>query len=59
MKVFTNRTAKTKVVLNGKQLRGAVGEIWNFYNFSARMLIFGTHIPPIITIHAAKFRSYL
>ena len=36
-------------------LRGTMGEITNFYNFSLRLFILGTHIPPIITIHAAKF----
>ena len=35
-------------------LRGAMAEISNFYNFLPRLFIFGTHIPPIITIHAAK-----
>ena len=35
--------------------KGAMGEISNFYNFSPRMLVFGTHITPIITIHAVKF----
>ena len=34
---------------------GAIGEICNFYNFPPRMLIFGTHIPPVVTMHAAKF----
>ena len=38
------------------ELRMAMGEISNFYNFSHRLLIFGTHIPPITTIHAAKFQ---
>ena len=38
-----------------RMLRGAMGEISNLYKFSPRMLIFVTHIPPIITIHAAKF----
>ena len=35
-------------------LRGAMGEISNLYNFLPRLFIFGTRIPPIITIHAAK-----
>ena len=41
------------------QLRGATGEICNFYNLSARLLIFNTHIPPIINTHTSKFRSCL
>ena len=36
-------------------LRGAMGEISNFYNFSPRMPLFVTHVPPIITIHVVKF----
>ena len=40
-----------KITIKG----GAMGEISNFYNFSPRLFIFVTHIPPIITIHAAKF----
>ena len=36
-------------------LRGAMGEISNFYNFLPRMLIFGTHMPPAVTMLAAKF----
>ena len=36
-------------------LSGEMGEISNFYNFPPRMSIFGTHIPPIINIQAAKF----
>ena len=36
-------------------LRGAMGEISNFYNFPPRMFMFGTHIPPAVTMHAAKF----
>ena len=40
-------------------LRGALGEISNFYNSSARLLIFDTRIPPIITTHTLKFRSCL
>ena len=39
-----------------KTLKGAMGEISNFYNFSPRLFIFGTHIPPIISIHAAKLQ---
>ena len=31
----------------------------NFYNLSARLLILNTHIPPIITTHTSKFRSFL
>ena len=31
------------------------GEISNFYNLSPRLLFFGIHVPPRITIHAAKF----
>ena len=30
-------------------LRGAMGEISDFYNFSPTLFIFGTHIPPVIT----------
>ena len=41
-----------------RELRGATAEISNFYNLSARFLIFDTHIPPITT-HASKFRSCL
>ena len=37
-------------------VKRAMGEISNFYNVSPRLFIFGTHIPPIITIHAAKFQ---
>ena len=40
-------------------LRGAMGEISNFYNLSARLLIFDTHIPAIKTTHTSKFRSCL
>ena len=36
-------------------LRGAMGEITNFYNLSPRLLMFGTHIPPVTTMNAAKF----
>ena len=39
-------------------LSGAMGEISNFYNFSPRLFIFGTHIPPILTIHVAKFNWF-
>ena len=38
-------------------LRGAMDEISNFYNLSARLLIFNTHIPPIINTHTSEFRS--
>ena len=31
-----------------------MGEISNFYNFPPRMLIVDTHMPPAITMHAAK-----
>ena len=31
-----------------------MGEISNFYNFPTRMLIFGTHMPPTVTMHDAK-----
>ena len=34
---------------------GAMDEIFNFYIFSPRTLIFVTHIPPVTTMHAAKF----
>ena len=40
-------------------LRGTMGEISNFYNYPPRMLIFGTHMPPAVTMHAAKFHLYL
>ena len=40
-------------------LRGATGEISNFYNLSARLLIVNIHIPPIINTHTSKFRSSL
>ena len=36
-----------------------MGEISNFYNFSPRIFIFGSHIPPIITIHDANFHWFL
>ena len=36
-----------------------MGEISNFYNLSARLLIFNTHIPPIINTQTSKFRSCL
>ena len=38
-------------------LRGVMGEISNFYNLSARLLIFNTNIPPIINTHTSKFLS--
>ena len=42
------------------QLRGAMGKISNFYNLSARLLIFNTHIPPILqNTHTSKFCSCL
>ena len=31
-------------------LRGAISKISNLYNFSPRLLLFGTHIQTIITI---------
>ena len=34
--------------------KGAMGEISNFYNLSPRLFMFGTHIPHMISIHAAK-----
>ena len=40
-------------------LKGGTGEISNFYNLSARLLIFDSHIPPIIVTRTSKFRSYL
>ena len=40
-------------------LRGAMGEISNFYNLSAWLLIFDTYIPPVITTHTSKFQSWL
>ena len=40
-------------------LRGATGEISKLYNLSARLLIFNTHIPPVINTHTSKFRSFL
>ena len=45
------------IVCNCVILRGASGEISSFYNLSARLLIFNTHIPPIINTHTSKFRS--
>ena len=36
-------------------IKGAMGEISNFYNFPPRMLVFGTHMPPAVTMHAAMF----
>ena len=36
-----------------------MGEISNFYNLSARLLIFNTHITPIINTDTSKFRSCL
>ena len=42
-----------------KILRGATGEFSNFYNLSARLIIFNTLMPPIITTHTSKFRSFL
>ena len=42
-----------------KNLRGATGEISSFYNLSARLLIFNTHIPPVINTHTSKFCSCL
>ena len=38
---------------------GATSEISNVYNLSARLTIFNTHIPPIITTQTSKFRSCL
>ena len=37
------------------RLRGATGEISNFYNLSVRLLVFNTHIPPIINTHTQNF----
>ena len=34
---------------------GAMGDISNSYNFYLDCSFFGTSVPPIITIHAAKF----
>ena len=45
--------------LNKHILRGAMGEISNFYNCPPRMLIFGTLMPPAVTMHAAKFHACL
>ena len=42
-------------ILKSLILRGAMGEFSNFYNFPPRMLMFGTHMPPAVTMHAAKF----
>ena len=36
-------------------LRFAMGEIPSFYNLPPRMLIFGTRMPPAVTMQAAKF----
>ena len=68
-----NRTERDRVTARAKEyrrgerlcaqerapLRGAMGEISNFYSLSARLLIFNTHIPPIINTHTSKFRSCL
>ena len=40
-------------------LRVEIFEISNFYNLSARLLVFNTHIPPIINTYTSKFRSCL
>ena len=40
-------------------VKGGIGEISNFYNLSARLLIFSTHLPPIINTHTSKFCSCL
>ena len=34
-------------------LRGAVGEVFNFYSIPPRILIFGTHMPPAVTMHVS------
>ena len=36
-----------------KCIKGAMGEFSNFYNYSRRLFIFGTYIPPIITIYVS------
>ena len=51
--------SKRNSSLTNVTLRGAMGEISNFYNLSARLLIFNTYIPPIINTHTSKFRSCL
>ena len=53
LKAVGNIPGHEQTVIN--RLRGEMGEISKFYNFSSRLFIFGTHIPPIIAIHAAKF----
>ena len=45
--------------ITGTALWGATGEISNFYNLSARLLIFNTLIRPIINTDTSKFRSCL
>ena len=50
------RIAPSLSLLKGPSL---MGKISNFYNLSARLLIFNTHIAPIITTHTSKFRSCL
>ena len=47
---------RSSEVLN---LRGAMGEISNFYNFPPIMLFFGTHMHPAITMHSPKFHLWL
>ena len=42
-----------------ESLREAICEISNFYNFPPRMLIFGTHMPPAVTMHASNYHSSL
>ena len=57
--VFYIKICSIEITYKTIYLRGAMGEISNFYNLSARLLIFNTHIPPIITTHISKFRSCL
>ena len=52
---FQTTDNNTLLAASPDDLRGAMGEISNFYNFSPRLLIFDTHIPPITAIHAATF----
>ena len=42
------------IIIIAIYLKGAIGEISNYYTFSPRLFIYGTHIPPVITIHAAS-----
>ena len=53
--LFSKREKPYSNFTKAVRLRGAMGEISNFCNFSPRLLIFGTHIPSVITTHTSKF----